>query len=137
MRMFLWLVVLGACGSAPSPKSPSASSHDASAGHSRTVPPSEPKGDLVEPDNISDGPVIAYAIDGNSVDEATFSALFDRLLVEEQAYEGESVEEPDGSYGGAGQLFHALDGDVPYRYEFHTYPRDDEREGQSRMLFRE
>lgn len=91
----------------------------------------------MRPADDSDGPVIAYAIDGNIVDEATFNALFERLEVDEQSFGGETVVEPDGSYGGAGQLFHARDGDVSYRYEFHTHPRDDEREGQSRMLFRE
>lgn len=98
--------------------------------------PSEPTGGTVEPDDSS-GPVIAYSIDGNAVDEATFNALFERLDVDEAAYQGESVVRPDGSYGGAGQSFHARDGDVSYRYEFHTHPREDGRAGQSRMLTRE
>lgn len=89
------------------------------------------------PPSPSEGPVVSYAIDGVGVDEATFNALFERLDVDDEPYEGESVVEPDGSYGGAGESFHAREGNVSYRYECHTYPREDGREGQSRLLFRE
>ena len=86
---------------------------------------------------VNDSVVRYYAIDGKPVDQATFESLFGRLEVEEIADSGETVVNPDGSYGGAGETFHARDGDVAYRYEFHTYPRDDGRVGESRLLFRE
>ncbi len=84
-----------------------------------------------------DSVVRSYAIDGATVDKATFDALFSRLDVDETPFEGETVVNPDGSYGGAGEMFHASEGDAKYRYEFHTYPVDEDRVGESYMLIRE
>jgi len=85
----------------------------------------------------SDQIIRHYAIEGDPVDQATYEALFNRLKVDATPYSGETVENPDGSYGGGGEVFHARDGDILYRYEFHTYPRDDGKVGESYMLFRE
>lgn len=139
MRAFFLLVVMG-CGSSQSHEAPlrEATPAEVPEPAAPSEPVSEPDGEPMDSANPpEDGPVIAFAIDGESVDEETFNALFDRLDVDQRAYEGESVVQPDGSYGGAGQSFHARDGDVSYRYEHHTHPRDDGREGVSRLLFRE
>ena len=135
MRVLL-LLALG-CGSQAA-TAPANSPNDPST--DEPVQPAEPMTEPsapTDPATADQGPVVHYAIDGAPVDEATFNALFERLDVDDQAYTGETVENPDGSYGGAGQYFHAREGEVSYRYEFHTHPRDDGRVGESRMLFRE
>ena len=142
MRMCLVILLAMGCGSPQSNVEPlergqrAPATEPAEPAAAEPAEPTEPTRGPVEPGD-SNGPVIAYAIDGTLVDEATFNALFERLDVDDEAYEGETVVEPDGSYGGAGESFHARDGDVSYRYDFSTYPRADGREGQGRMLTRE
>ncbi|RLB54699.1 MAG: hypothetical protein DRJ42_08370 [Deltaproteobacteria bacterium] len=74
------------------------------------------------PDRVGDGVEEAqiptrYFIDGDEVDETTFAALFDRLEVDEEPTESETVENPDGSYGGSGATYVAREGEVRYRYD--------------------
>lgn len=92
---------------------------------------------VATPSSDTDQVIRQYSIEGEPVDQATYKALFDRLVVDATPYSGETVENPDGSFGGAGEVYHARDGDILYRYEFHTYPREDGKVGESYMVSRE
>ena len=101
------------------------------------VPSTTPEGTSPDASQGSDQIIRHYAIEGEPVDQATYEALFSRLKVDASPHSGETVENPDGSYGGGGEVYHAHDGDILYRYEFHTYSRPDGKVGESYMLSRE
>ncbi|MBW2461710.1 MAG: hypothetical protein JRH11_08685 [Deltaproteobacteria bacterium] len=80
---------------------------------------------------------VRYFIEGDEVDESTFVALFDRLEVDEQPIESETVENPDGSYGGSGATYVAREGEVRYRYDSVSFRDEAGVVTESRSLSRD
>ena len=130
--------VLVACGATS--ETPQTAPQPASVRPAESAPdPEEPTHDPEQPtqDPEQAAAVLVHEIDGQRVDAATFDALFSRLTLDPTPYEGETVVNADGSYGGASELYHARVGAVVYRYEFHTYRTESGGLGESRRLIRE
>ncbi len=117
------LASVGACAGEATPRGEAASGGEA--------PEASP--DPVAEEPVADGPTATepsqpgavrhvFSIDGAMVSAEAFAVVFARLRVEETAYQGETVENQDGSYGGASESFHAFDGDVAYDYTVSTVP---------------
>lgn len=80
------------------------------------------------------GPPMRYFLEGVEVDASAFAELFRRLVVDPEALEAETVENPDGSYGGSGATYLARDGEAEYRYEVVTFRGEAGDVSESRAL---
>ncbi len=135
MMIRLSLVLLVACASSTQTDSQATTGGSPVAADTATAGSDDP-GDGVAT-NVADAPIpMNYYIDGEQVDEAAFSALHSRLTIEPEAFQGETVENEDGSYGGASESFRARDAETEYIYTSAVFRAEDDTTTESRILNR-